>query len=51
LDVVGSSLIKASVVSMSRTLYTNCLVLVSHRNGFEREFTIKPKQVEGLMED
>jgi len=35
--------IKAPVVSLSKKLYSCCLVLVGSRNGFERDFTIKLK--------
>jgi len=46
---VSSSPIKGPVVSLSKKLYSNCLVLVGSRNGFERDlhkqkiasFTIK----------
>ena len=34
---------KARVVFLSKKLYTNCLVLVGSRNGFERDFTIELK--------
>jgi len=34
---------KAAVVSLSKTLYPYCLVLVGSRNGFERDFTIELK--------
>ena len=34
---------KAPVVSLSKKLYPCCLVLVSSRNGFERDFTIELK--------
>ena len=51
LDVVGSSPINRPVVSLSKKLYSYCLVLVGSRNGFERDFTIKLKQIEGLIED
>ena len=50
-EVVGSSPIKGPVVSLSKRLYTYCLVLVGSSNGFEREFTIELKKIEGLMED
>ena len=43
LDVVGSSPINRPVVSLSKKLYSYCLVLVGSRNGFERDFTIKLK--------
>ena len=49
--VVGSSHIKGPVVSLSNKLYPYCLVLVGSRNGFEREFTIELKYIEGFMED
>ena len=42
---------KAPVVSLSKKHYPYCLVLVGSMNGFECEFTIKLKQIEGLMED
>ena len=42
---------KAPVVSLSKKLYPYCLVLVGSRNRFERGFTIKLKQIEGLMKD
>ena len=32
---------KAPVVSLSKKLYSNCLVLVGSRNGFERDFLSK----------
>ena len=32
---------KAPVVSLSKKLYTHCLVLVASRNGFERDSTIE----------
>ena len=50
-EVVGSSPIKGPVVSLSKKLYPYCLVLVGSRNGFERDFTIKVKIIEGLTED
>ena len=50
-EVVGSSPIKATVVSLSKKRYPYCLVLVGFRNGFERNFTTELKQIEGLMED
>jgi len=37
LSVVSSSPIKGPVVSLSKQLYSNCLVLVGSRNGFERD--------------
>ena len=37
LSVVSSSPIKGPVVSLSKTLYSHCLVLVVSRNGFERD--------------
>ena len=43
--------LKASVVSLTKKLYPNCLALVGSRNGFERDFTIELKLIEGLMED
>ena len=42
---------KPSFVSLSKTLYPYCLVLVDSRNGFERDFTIELKLIEGLVED
>ena len=42
-EVVGSSPIKAPVVSLSKKLYPYCFVLVGTRNGFERDFTIDLK--------
>jgi len=36
---------------LSKTLYPYCLVLVDSRNGFERDFTIELKLIEGLVED
>ena len=42
---------KAPVVSLSKKLYPDCLVLVGSRKGFERDFTIKLNWVEGLMVD
>ena len=42
-EVVGSSPIKAPVVSLSKKLNPNCIVLVSSRNGFEGDFTIELK--------
>ena len=50
-EVVGSSPIKDPIVSLIKKLYPYCLVLVGSRNGFESDFTIKFKQIEGLMED
>ena len=50
-EIVGSSPIKAPVVSLSKKLYPYCLVLGGSRNGFERDFTIELKLIEGLMED
>jgi len=38
-------------VFLSKKLYSYCLVLVGSRNGFERDFTIKLKYIEGLIED
>jgi len=38
-------------VSLSKKRYTHCLVLVGPRNGLERDFKIKLKYIEGLMED
>ena len=35
LSVVSSNSIKGPVVSLSKKLYSNCLVLVGSRNGFE----------------
>jgi len=43
MEIVGSSPIKAPVVSLSKKLYTYCLVLVGSRNGVERDFTIELK--------
>ena len=31
------------VVFLRKKVYTNCLVLVGHRNGFELDFTIELK--------
>ena len=31
--------------------YTHCLVLVGSRYGFERDFTIELKSIEGIVED
>ena len=42
---------KAPVVSLSKKLYPYCLVLIGSRNGFEPDFTIELKQIEGLVED
>jgi len=42
---------KAPVVSLSKKLYPYWLVLVGSRNGFESDFTIELKQIEGLVED
>ena len=42
---------KAPVVTLSKKHYPYCLVLVGSRNGFERDFTIALKGIEGLMED
>jgi len=36
---------KVLVVSLSKKLYPNCLVLVSSRNGFKRDIHIKAKLV------
>ena len=47
-EVVGSSPVK---VPLSKKLHPYCLVLVGFRNGFERDFTIELKQIEGLIED
>ena len=41
-EVVGSNPIKG-IVSLSKKLYPNCLVLVGSMNGFERDFTIELK--------
>jgi len=35
------ALSNAPVVSLSKILYPNCLVLVGSRNGVERDFTIE----------
>ena len=40
-EVVGSSPIKAPVVSLSKKRYPYCLVLIGSMNGFERDFTIE----------
>jgi len=37
----ASDLTKAPVVSLSKKLYSHCLVLVGSRNSLELEFTIK----------
>jgi len=42
-EVVGSSPIKVPVVSLSKKLYPDCLVMVGSRNGFGVEFTIELK--------
>jgi len=42
---------KAPLVSLGKTLYPYCLVMNGSRNGFERDFTIELKQIEGPMED
>ena len=42
---------KAHVVSLSKKRYHYCLVLDGSRNGFERDFTIELKSIEGLMKD
>ena len=34
----------SNIVSLSKKLYSHCLALVSSRNGFQRDFTIKLKQ-------
>jgi len=36
---------------LSKKLYPYCLVPVGSRSGFERDFTIELKEIEGLMED
>jgi len=36
---------KAPVVSLSKQLYFNCLVLVGSRNGFERDLHMQKKLV------
>jgi len=41
----------AHVVSLSKKLYHYCIVLVGFWNGFESDFTIELKSIEGLMED
>jgi len=42
------TLVKRQVIQLH---YPCCLVLVGSRNGFERDFTIELKYIEGLMED
>ena len=42
-EVMGSSPIKGPVVSLSKTLYPYCLVLVGSRNGFECDIAIELK--------
>ena len=42
-EVAGSSPVKAPVVSLNKTLYPYCLVLVGSRNRFERDFKIELK--------
>jgi len=49
LSVVGSNLIKGSRCSLSKRLYPHCSVLVGCRDGFESNFTIKLKYIEGLI--
>jgi len=36
---------------LSKKRYHYCLVLDGSRNGFERDFTIELKSIEGLMKD
>ena len=50
-EVMGSSPIKGPHCFLELEFYPYCLVLVGSRNGFERDFTIKLKSIEGLMED
>jgi len=38
----------APVVSLSKKLYSYCLVLVGSRNGFNRDFIIKLKKLRAL---
>ena len=40
---------KAPVVLLNKKLYPYCLVLVGSMNGFEHDFTIELKKIEGLM--
>ena len=42
-EVMGSSPIKGLVVSLSKTLYPYCLVLVGSKNRFKRDITIELK--------
>jgi len=42
---------KFPVISFIKNSYPHCLVLVGSRNGFERDFTIELKQIEGLIVD
>ena len=42
---------KNPIVSLSKKLYPYCLLLVGSKNGFECDFTIELKWIEGLMED
>ena len=42
---------KAPIVSLSKKRNPFYLVLVDSRNRFKRDFTIKLKQIEGVMED
>ena len=50
-EVVGSMSINAPVVPLGKKPYACCLVLVRSRNGFERDFTIELKLIEGLIVD
>ena len=43
--------LKVPVVSLCKRLSYHCVVLVSSRNGFEHDFRIELKQIEGRMED
>jgi len=45
------NILKASVVSSSKKLYSYCLDLVGSRNGFERDFHNRTNKSEGFMED
>ena len=42
---------KVPIISFIKNSYPHCLVLVRSRNGFERDFTMELKQIEGLIED
>jgi len=51
LSVLGLNVVKGSPCFLEHEIVSHCLVLVGSKNRFKRDFFIKLKLIEGLIED